>query len=77
MKLRDAISKRVFNLLNERKITQYELCKRGGVPRSTLNDVVNTNKKRISTDTVLQICSTLEISLKDFFDDPMFENLDD
>ena len=77
MKLTDAIAKRVANLLKERNFSQYELYKRGGVPRSTLCDVINSNKKRISTETVYQICSTLEISLKDFFDDPLFDNLDD
>lgn len=45
MKLTKAISKRVINLLTERNMTQYELCKHGGVPSSILNDVVNTNKK--------------------------------
>ena len=75
MKLSEAIAKRVQKLLSERGFSQYELYKRGGVPRSTVCDVVNNNKKRVSTDTIYQICSTLEISLKDFFDDPLFDNI--
>ena len=77
MTLTKAIAERVKNLLNERNFSQYELYKRGGVPRSTVCDVINNNKKRVSTDTVYQICSTLGISLQEFFDDPLFENLED
>ncbi|MBR1748015.1 MAG: helix-turn-helix transcriptional regulator [Clostridia bacterium] len=68
---------RVKTLLQERNYSQYELFKRGGVPRSTLCDVVNAKKKRVSTDTIYQICATLGISLKDFFDDALFSDLDD
>lgn len=77
MTLSKAIGERIKQLLNERQFSQYELYKRGGVPRSTVCDVINNNKKRVSTDTVYQICSTLGISLQEFFDDPLFENLDD
>ena len=77
MKLVEAISKRVVNLLNERKLSQYSLFKNGGVPRTTVNDVVNCKKGRVSTDTVYQICSTLGITLGEFFSDPMFDELDD
>ena len=77
MKLTEAIAIRVKKLLKERGLSQYSLFKNGGVPRSTISNVVNNNKKRVSTETVYQICSTLGISLKEFFDDEVFDNLDD
>ena len=77
MKLTEAIAIRVKNLLNERGLSQYSLFKNGGVPRSTVSNVVNNNKKRVSTETVYQISSTLGISLKGFFHDEIFDNLDD
>ena len=77
MKLSVAISKRVQNLLNEKKLKQYYLFKNGGMPRSTISNVINCKKKRVSTDTIYQICSTLNITLKDFFDSPLFDNIDD
>ena len=77
MTLSEAIGTRIKQLLAERHFSQYELFKRGGVPRSTVCDVINNHKKRVSTETVYQICATLEISLKEFFDDPLFDNLDD
>ena len=77
MKLTEAIAIRVKNLLKEKGVSQYWLFKNGGVPGSTVSNVVNNNKKRVSTETVYQICATLGISLKDFFDDKMFDNIDD
>ena len=77
MKLVEAISKRLKDLLDERNYSQYELFKQGGIPRSTINDVVNCKKKRVSTETIYQICATLGMSLCEFFDNPMFNDIDD
>ncbi len=77
MKLSDAIAQRVKNLLNERKIKQYTLHKMGGIPKSTISNVVNNNREKVAVDTIYQICATLNISLEEFFADPLFNNLDD
>lgn len=77
MKLSEAIAQRVKNILNERGYSQYYLVKNGGVPSSTISDVVNCRKKRVSTDTIFQICSTLNLTLSDFFNDPIFDEVDD
>ena len=37
MKLVEAISKRVQNLLDEKGVKQYYLFKNGGIPRSTIS----------------------------------------
>ena len=77
MKLSETIAIRISKLLNERNLSQYSLFKNGGVPRSTVCDVINNKKKRVSTDTVYQICSTLGLTLSEFFNNPMFNELDD
>ena len=77
MKLTEAISKRVQNLLSERNVKQYYLFKNGGMPRSTISNVINCQKKRVSTETIYQICTTLGITLGEFFSDPIFNELDD
>ena len=77
MKLVEAIGKRVDDLLKERGLSQYYLYKNGGVPRTTINDVINVRKKRVSTDTVYQICSTLGLTLEEFFADAIFQDIDD
>lgn len=77
MKLSKCIALRVSGLLAEKGINQYSLYKNGGIPRSTISDVVNNNKKRVSTETIYQICSTIGISLADFFNHPLFNEIDD
>ena len=77
MKLHEAITQRVKNLLEQKGLNQYALFKQGGIPRSTISTLINFNIKKISTDLIYQICATLDISLRDFFDDPLFDNLED
>ena len=77
MKLTEAIAIRVSQLLADRNLSQYFLFKNGGVPRSTVCDVINNKKKRVSTETIYQICSTLDLSLSEFFNAPIFDNLED
>ena len=77
MKLSEAIGKRVESLLKERNLTQYKLYKNGGIPRSTISTVVDGKYKTVKADTIYQICATLGISLKEFFDDDAFENIED
>ncbi len=77
MKLVEAIGQRVKQLLNDRKLSLYQLYKLGGVPRSTVSDIILVKKKRVSTDTVYQICATLGITLQEFFSDPIFDEVSD
>lgn len=77
MKLYEAMSQRIKNLLAEKECKPYDLYKKGGIPRPTISHVINCNRKRVSVDTIYQICSTLEISLAEFFNDPIFDEVDD
>lgn len=77
MKLSEAIGKRVENLLAERNMTQYQLYKQGGIPRSTISVTVDGKYKTVKIDTVYQIATTLGLTLKEFFDDPLFDDLED
>lgn len=81
MKLIEAIGIRVKNLIKEKgSLTQYELAKQAGIPRSTIWKLINpdmTKVKTVKMDTVYQIADTLGISLKDFFDDPIFDDITD
>ena len=77
MKLVEAIGERVKKLITEKGMTLYQMQMAGGAPRSTVSDVILVKKKRVSTDTVYQICVVLGITLKDFFDDPIFDEVSD
>ena len=77
MKLVEAIEQRVDNIIKSRHLTQYEVAEQGGIPRSTISVIVNVKRKSVKIDTIYQICATLGISLKTFFDDPVFELVSD
>ena len=40
LKLNQAISKRLSELLNERNMTQYQLYMKSGVPKSTIGNIM-------------------------------------
>ena len=81
MKLLEAIGIRINNLINAREnLTQYELAKQAGIPRSTIWKIINPDTTRVKTvkiDTIFQITATLGISLQEFFNDPLFEDISD
>ena len=77
MRLAIAIHTRILELAKENKLTIYALSKKSGVPRSTISTIPLS--KSIGTAIIYGICEGLEISIKDFFNSPLFdrENLID
>lgn len=75
--LAEAVGKRIVSLLEERHMTQYLLCKNGGLSRATVNMIVTGRVQSARIETLYQITATLGISLKEFFDDPMFDDISD
>lgn len=76
MTLAEAVAVRLKRILKQKGYTQYFLYKEGGVPRSTVNNVIRASKGAARLETLYQICSTLGITLKEFFDDPVFEKVE-
>ena len=62
-------------------LEQYEslhhFYKNGGIPRSTISVTVDGKYKTVKLDTIYQIVATLGISLKEFFDDTLFDEIED
>ena len=74
MKLEEAITKRIYDLCNERNITPNKLATLAGMPSGTLKSIFYGKSKNTGTRTILDLCQALNISLFEFFDDPMFKN---
>lgn len=77
MEMNEAVALRICALLEEKKMTKYRLCANGGIPRSTLYLILDRHNKSVQLDTLCQITSTLGITLKEFFDDPVFDKVTD
>lgn len=77
MTLTDAVRKRIKNLLNEKNMNIWKLYKATGVSASTLTYFINQERGLITLRTLLHICEGFDIELKEFFDDPLFDNVID
>lgn len=76
MLLSDAIRKRITKLLKENNMNIWKLYKQTGVSASTLSYFMNEKRELISLKTLLHICEGFGIELKEFFDDPIFKDVE-
>lgn len=76
MKINDAITQRILQFCNERSLSINKLATLSMLTQSTLNNVVNKYTKDIKLLTVVRICEGLQISLSEFFDSDLFEDID-
>ncbi len=60
-------------------MTQYNLSIKSGVPQSTLSTIMKCTFPSMKMRIIYEICEGFEISMKEFFDSPLFdrENLID
>ncbi len=73
MKLNKAVSTRILELLNDKNLTQYQLFKLSGIPRSTLGNIINCSYESVNLRVIHEICLGLEISITDFFASNIFD----
>ncbi len=73
LRLNQAISKRVIQLLEERGMTQYELFMKSGVPRSTIGNVINCAYDSVKLRIIHEMCQGFGIGLENFFSSPFFD----
>ena len=76
MTISEAVIKRLFELCNERQITINKLSTLSGVTQSTVSDIVNGTTASAKMDTIKKLCDGLEISVRQFFDSPLFDDLE-
>lgn len=73
MQLNEALSKRLVELLDEKGMTQYQLYKRSGVPKSTIGNVINCAYDSVKLRIIHEMCQGFEINIYDFFNSPLFD----
>ena len=73
MKLNQAVSERLTQLLNEKGMTQYQLYMKSGVPKTTIGNVVNCSYDSVKLRVIHEMCQGLGIGLDAFFASPLFD----
>lgn len=77
MPLAEAIKIRILALMKEKGFTQYDFYTKGGIAKSTVSQVLNGTRERIAFKTIYEMISTMGVSLKEFVDDPIFDDISD
>ena len=72
MKLNEIISIRIRQILAEKNMTQYKLEQLSGLTHNTMLCVMNARYQSCNLKTLMKIIQALNISAKEFFDDPIF-----
>lgn len=76
MDLSEAIRIRIINLIEERNLNVSKLSTMAGISRATLSKFLSGQRKYLRIDIIEYICEGLNIKLKEFFDDKIFENIE-
>ncbi len=76
MRIKDAVAQRIINLCKERKIAINALGNISGVNPSTIYSMLNTKSRNPGVVSLQKICDGLEISIRDFFNDDLFNDIE-
>ena len=78
MQLNKAVSKRITELMSKQGMTNYQLYMKSGVPKSTINNIINCAYDSVKLRIIHEICQGFPVSIAEFFQSPLFDedNLD-
>ena len=69
----EAIKLRIMDLCNENNITPNKLGRLAGLDPSTITSIFYGKSKNPGITTIQAICDGLEMTIYDFFNDPLFQ----
>jgi len=75
MTTNQAVRDRLHRLISEHHLNRSDLSRKSGVPRSTINDMIDGNIVNIRIKNLTKIAKCFDMTLREFFDDPMFDNI--
>lgn len=76
MTAKDAVAKRILDLCEERSLAVNALASEAGISPSTIYSMLNEKSQNPGVVSIKKICDGLEISVRDFFDCDLFDDLE-
>ncbi len=76
MTLSDAIRKRIKVIFKEKNMNMWKLYKSTGIPMATLSAFMSGKRDLPTLRTLLHICEGFDMKLSEFFEDPMFDDVE-
>ena len=74
--IKTAVIYRLNDLIKQKDITVNEAAVRSGVPPSTLKNILYGQSRNAGVVTIKKICDGLDITIQEFFEDPIFADLE-
>lgn len=72
----EAVRARIAELLREHNLTVNKLAMKSGITQSTLQNITGGRNHSASVSTIQKLCDGLGISLRQFFDSDLFNDLE-
>ncbi len=76
MNSKEAVAQRIIQICKERNLAINALANLSGISPSTIYSMLNTKSKNPGIVSIQRICDGLGINLREFFDSPLFEGLE-
>ena len=76
MNTKNAVANRIIELCNQKNIAINALANMSGISPSTLYSVLNEKSQNPGIVTIKKLCDGLEISLREFFNDDIFDDIE-
>ena len=74
MTTKEAVAQRIIDLCAERNIAVNALANISGVAPTTIYSMLNTKSQNPGVVSIKKICDGLEITVRQFFDCPLFDD---
>ena len=76
MSVKEAVVARFRELMEQRRMRPNELANLSGVTPSTVYSMLDDRRKELSINVIKKLCDGMDISLGEFFDVPLFNELE-
>ena len=76
MNTKQAVAQRILELCEERNMAVNALATISGVPPSTIYSMLNEKSKNPGVVSLKKICDGLDISIREFFNSDLFDDLE-
>ena len=73
MRTKEAVAQRILELCRERSIAVNALANISGVSPSTIYSMLNQKSQNPGVVSIKKICDGFEITVRQFFDSPLFD----
>lgn len=73
MRTKEAVAQRILELCRERNLAVNALANISGVSPSTIYSMLNQKSQNPGVVSIKKICDGLEVTVREFFDSPLFD----